>query len=118
RRMVKTARDNGRLLMIGHVLPFFPEYNFAYKTITGGKYGKLLGGTFKRIIDDPKWLKDFWDADRVGGPMLDLHVHDAHFIRLVFGQPTAVTSTGSMRGELVERFTSQFQFKDPNLSAV
>lgn len=117
-RMVEAAAANNRLLMIGHVLPFFPEYRFAYDAITGGEYGKLLGGTFKRIIDDPKWLKDFWNADKVGGPMLDLHVHDAHFIRLVFGMPTAVTTTGSMRDELAELFTSQFQFEDENLSAV
>ena len=28
------------MLMIGHVLPFFPEYRFAYEAITGGKYGR------------------------------------------------------------------------------
>ena len=41
---------------------------------------------------------------RRGGPMLDLHIHDAHFIRLVCGMPKAVQSVGRMRGEVVERF--------------
>jgi predicted dehydrogenase len=112
-RMVDTARQNGRMLMIGHVLPFFAEYNFAYKAITGGQYGKLLGGHFKRVISDPTWLPSFYDPRTTGGPMLDLHVHDAHFIRLVCGMPKSVHSVGNMRGEVVERFTTQFRFDDP-----
>ena len=101
--------------MIGHVLPFFPEYQFAYQTITSGKYGRLLGGHFKRIISDPLWLPDFYDPKKVGGPMLDLHVHDAHFIRLVCGMPKAVHSVGTMRGEVVERFSTQFLYDPPRM---
>ena len=115
KRMVKAADRAGKQLMIGHVLPFFPEFAFAYKAIAGGKYGKLLGGHFKRMISDPLWLPDFYNPKTTGGPMLDLHVHDAHFIRLVCGMPTSVQSVGSMRGEVVERFSSQFRFEDPEL---
>ncbi len=115
RRMVKAAGQAGKLLLIGHVLPFLPEYRFAYNAITGGKYGKLLGGHFKRIISDPLWLPDFYNPKTTGGPMLDLHVHDAHFIRVVCGMPTSLQSAGSMRGEVVERFSTQFRFDDPEL---
>jgi len=115
-RMLRAAAKSRRLLMIGHVLPFFPEYQFAYKTISHGRYGRLLGGHFKRVISDPSWLVDYWKADRVGGPMLDLHVHDAHFIRLVCGMPRAVTAIGRMRGNLVEFFSSQLQFDNPRLA--
>ena len=114
-RMVKAADATGKLLMIGQVLPFFPEYAFAHHAIKSGKYGKLLGGYFKRVISDPLWLKNFYDPDKVGGPMLDLHVHDAHFIRLVCGMPRAVFTTGRMRGDVAEYFTSQFLFGDPSL---
>jgi predicted dehydrogenase len=115
KRMVETARKAGRQLMIGQVLPFFPEYRFAYEAITSGKYGRLLGGHFRRIISDPLWIPDFYNPHTVGGPMIDLHVHDAHFIRLVCGMPTWVQSVGSMRGEVVERFSTQFRFADPAL---
>lgn len=114
-RMVAAAEAADKMLMIGHVLPFLPEYRFAFETITSGKYGKLLGGYFKRVISDPLWLPNFYDPDRVGGPMLDLHVHDAHFIRLLFGMPTQVNSQGRMRGDVVEYFNSQYQFEDPAL---
>jgi predicted dehydrogenase len=95
------------------VLPFFPEYAFALVTVRKGKYGKLLGGHFKRVISDPQWLPDYYKPDKIGGPLLDLHIHDAHFIRLLFGMPTAVFSRGRMRGEVVEFLESQFMCSDP-----
>jgi predicted dehydrogenase len=113
--MVEAAGKAGRTLMIGHVLPFVPEYRFAYDAIAGGTYGRIKGGHFKRIISDPLWLPRFYDPAVIGGPMLDLHVHDAHFIRLSCGMPRAVQCAGSMRGEVVERFHAQFRFDDPEL---
>jgi predicted dehydrogenase len=115
RRMVEAAERCGKLLLIGHVLPFFPEFNFACKIIQSGKYGKIRGGHFTRMISDPAWLPDYFNPDKVGGPMLDLHIHDAHFIRLVCGMPQQVQSVGTMRGEVVERFSTQFLFDDPGL---
>ena len=115
-KMVLAAKGARKMLMIGQVLPFFPEYDFAYKAIAGGKYGRVLGGHFKRIISDPLWMHGYYDPSSHGGPMIDLHVHDAHFIRLVFGMPRAVQSVGSMRGKVAERFTTQFLFGDPRLA--
>lgn len=115
RRMMKASHKSGKLLMIGHMLPLFPEYNFVYEAATGGKFGKLLGGHFKRVISDPAWMTDFWRPDRSGGPMIDLHIHDAHYIRLLFGMPSAVQSVGRMRGEVAELFTSEFLYDDLEL---
>ncbi len=116
RRMVRAAEKAGKQIMIGHVLPFFPEYAFAHQAATSGKYGKLLGGNFKRITADPAWLKAYYDPEIIGGPLLDLHIHDAHFIRLLFGMPRGVFSTGRFRGEVVEFFNSTFLFDDPSLT--
>jgi len=112
RRMVATANESDKLLLIGHVLPFNPEYHEAYKIVKSGKYGRLLGGNFKRVISDPAWLPDFYDPSKVGGPMLDLHVHDAHYIRLLFGMPLSVTSSGRLRGEVAEYWNTLFRFPD------
>ena len=115
-QMSAAAEKSGKLLMIGHTLPFFPEYAWAYKAVTSGKYGALLGGSFKRVIADPQWLPDYYDPLRVGGPMLDLHVHDAHYLRLLFGMPIQVSSQGRMRGEVVESWNTQFRFENPDLT--
>jgi predicted dehydrogenase len=109
-RMVAAAGKAGRMLMIAHVLPFFPEFAFARQAVTGGKHGRLLGAHFKRIISDPTWIPDFYDPRKVGGPVIDLHIHDAHFIRLLCGMPQAVSSRGWMKGEVVEFVNTQFDF--------
>ena len=114
-RMVQTARRTGKTLCIGHVLPFFSEYQFARTAALSGKYGKLIGGHFNRVISDPVWLTNFYSMETSGGPMLDLHIHDAHFIRTMFGMPKMVQSTGRLRGDIPEFFNTQFLFDDPNL---
>jgi len=115
RRMVRAARRARKQLLIAHVLPFFPEYAFALKAIQSGRYGQVLRAHFKRIIAEPRWIKDFFDADVVGGPVVDLHIHDAHFIRLAIGMPRRVYSRGRMRGNVVEFLHSQFLFDRDNL---
>src|SRR4051794_31197801 len=114
-QIMRAADKAGKQVLVGHSLPFLPEYAYARKLVDSGKYGKVLGAHFKRVISDPLWLKDFWDPAKVGGPLVDLHVHDAHFIRLLFGMPTAVASQGRMRREMVEYCVSQFEFANPSL---
>src|SRR5262245_6958207 len=53
--MLDAAAKAKRLLMVAHVLPFFPEFAYAAQVIRGGEFGKLLGGHFKRIISKPDW---------------------------------------------------------------
>ena len=114
-RMIEAARKADRQLFVAHVLPFFPEYAHARQLISEGRYGGLRGGSFKRIIADPPWLKEFYNPAHTGGPLLDLHVHDAHLIRLLFGMPASVACRGRMRGEVVEYVHAAFGFSDPSL---
>jgi predicted dehydrogenase len=105
-------------LLIGHVLPFFPEYQFALQAIRDGRYGGLLGGVFKRIISDPTWLKEFYDPVKTGGPLVDLHIHDAHFIRVAAGMPQQLFSTGRMRGAVAEFVQTHFLYDGgPSITA-
>ena len=52
----------------------------------------------------------------VGGPLVDLHIHDAHFIRLACGMPTALFSSGRLRGDVVEFASTQFLYPKENLA--
>ena len=70
-RMLKAAGTHRRMLLVGHVLPFFPEFNYVVQVVRSRRYGKLLGGHFKRVISDPKWLKNYYDPHQVGGPAVD-----------------------------------------------
>ena len=115
-KMIKAAKAADRQLLIAQVLPFFPEYAFVRQAVTSGKYGKLLGGHFKRVIADPLWMKDFYDPNGGGGPVVDLHIHDAHFIRLICGMPKTVYATGSVRDGVVRFVNVQFTFDDPSVA--
>lgn len=109
------CRENDVRLFVGHVLPFFTEFHFATQLIRTGQHGKLLGGNFKRVISDPFWLKNFYDREKIGGPLFDLHVHDAHLIRWLFGMPKSVYSAGRMRDSVPEYCNSIFAFDDPDV---
>lgn len=115
-KMVAAASTAGRRLLIAQVLPFFPEYAFASQVIRAKKYGRLLGAHFKRVISNPLWIKDFFDPTGAGGPVIDLHIHDAHFLRLLCGMPRAVFSTGRRHGDAVKFVNTQFLFDDQELS--
>ena len=93
-RMLAAAADAGKLLMVAHVLPFFPEFAWAADAVRSGRFGRLLGGHLTRVISAPDWSPEMADASKTGGPAVDLHVHDTHFIGLVCGKPRAVTSVG------------------------
>ena len=92
--MLQAASKARKLLMVAHVLPFTPEFAFAAEAVRAGTYGHLLGGHFKRIIAQPDWSADIGDASKTGGPAVDLHIHDTHFIRLIAGAPHKVFSSG------------------------
>lgn len=113
--MVRAAEVAERQLLIGHVLPMFPEYAEVRRLVSSGKHGRLRGGRFQRVISDPLWLQGYYDPHVCGGPLLDLHIHDAHFIRFLFGMPAYVVSQGRMRGEVVEYCNTIFEFADPQL---
>ena len=97
--------------MVGHVLPFFPEFDYAANLAHSGEVGKLLGGHLLRVIARPDWSAEVADAARTGGPAVDLHVHDAHFVGLLAGVPTTVESVGVVgQGGAVDYLSTIYRF--------
>jgi predicted dehydrogenase len=112
--MIAAANTAGRLLMVGQVLRFFPEFAFIKDAMQTGDYGRLLGAHFKRIISRPDWSGDNWFSDPVktGGPVIDLHIHDADFVQFLFGMPSAVFATGvAARNGQVDYLVTQYLFE-------
>ena len=111
--MVQVGQESGRYFMVAQVLPFFAEFAYAKKAVESGEYGRLLGGHFKRVISKPTWSADFADLEKSGGPGIDLHIHDTHFIQLLCGVPDAVFSQGKLAdGNFVQYLTTQYIYKD------
>lgn len=109
-RMLAAARASGRQLMVGHVLPFFADFAFALEAIQSGKYGKLLAAHFRRHISPPDWSAAMADNARTGGPIVDLHIHDTHFIGLACGVPKQVQARGLIREGTIEYVTTQYLY--------
>jgi predicted dehydrogenase len=115
-RMVHAARHANRLLMVGQVLPFFPEFRWTADVIKSGMYGKLRAASFRRVIAPPAWSADMSDFRKLGGWGIDLHIHDNHYIGLVCGVPKKVFSRGVLREGLVNHVCTQYLFDDPGLT--
>lgn len=116
-RMVRAAEKSDRHLMVAHVLPFFPQYAWLARAISDGSYGELLGAHFKRIISRPDWSRGVSNLARSGGPGIDLHIHDVHFIQLLCGQPDRVVASGRLVQGYVEYASTTYRWDDrPDLT--
>jgi predicted dehydrogenase len=114
--MVAAARDGGKLLMVGQVLPFLPEFAFALEAVQSGRFGALRAAHFTRVISKPDWSSGIADPLRSGGPAIDLHIHDTHFVSLICGAPRAVRSRGVVENGAVVHLTTQYLYDEPNLA--
>ncbi len=79
-------------LAVAHILPLMPEFRILVEAAGDQRFGRPIAGRFKRTIGPPDWIPNFYDPTSVGGPLVDLHVHDAHMIRLLFGMPISAHS--------------------------
>ncbi len=103
-------------LMVAHILPLMPEFKLLVDAAADGRWGKPVAGRFKRTIGPPDWIPDFYDPARVGGPLVDLHVHDAHLIRLLFGMPTAAHTVRREKEGVPMFYETVFEFDRPGLA--
>jgi len=114
--IMRTAGQTQRMVMVAHVLPYMGAFAFATELVANKTYGKPIGGYFKRIISDPTWIADFYAKDKVGGPLVDLHVHDLHWIQLLFGQPDGVHAVGRMQGDVAKFAHVVYDFGNAELA--
>lgn len=115
-RIIRTSEQTQRMLMVAHVLPYMGAFAFATELVANKTYGKPIGGYFKRIISDPTWIPDFYAKDKVGGPLVDLHVHDLHWIQLLFGKPNGVHAVGRMQGDVAKFAHVVYDFGNAGLA--
>lgn len=93
-RMVEAARSTSRILMVAHVLRFFPQYQALAELIRSGQYGTVRGGTFRRRCAAPAWSGWLGDPAKSGGGAFDLLIHDADICLHLFGKPDFVSAVG------------------------
>jgi predicted dehydrogenase len=68
----------------------------------------VRSAVFQRLASPPSWARGFYaDRARSGGALVDLHIHDADFVRHLFGNPIQVDSSGDS-----EHVTTLYRFAD------
>ncbi len=96
-RLADAASRSDRLCMPAMCMRFWPGWDWLREHIRRGTFGPVKSAVFSRLGTRPGWNPSFYsDPQRSGGALFDLHIHDADFVRWCFGEPTSVSSTGSL----------------------
>ena len=93
-RMLRAAQTHGRILMVAHILRFWPQYARIKQLIDAGEIGSIHSVTASRLSKYPPWSDWFRDPARSGGCLLDLQIHDVDFIHWILGHPQTVYTVG------------------------
>lgn len=93
--MIDASEKNGKKLMIGQCLRFWPEYEYLKDCVDDKRYGEVTCGYFFRGGSTPVWSYENWlqNKERSGGCLLDQHIHDVDTIHWLFGKPEKVTTS-------------------------
>ncbi len=91
-RMLATAEERKRVLMIGHVLRFWPEYEVLADFVRA-RPGAVVSARFVRSCGLPDWSSWLPVEARSGGAVVDLLVHDIDQALRLFGMPERVAAT-------------------------
>ncbi len=118
--MLAAAEESGKKLMIGQVLHFFPEYEYLKEAVADGRFGAVHSAFFHRLSTPPVWGFENWfmDAEKSGGCIQDLHIHDIDLARYLFGEPERLSCTSHKGYSDYESAFSTLWYKDFAVSAI
>lgn len=92
RAMIDACNAASVMLLVAHVVRFFPQYALAKQTVERGDIGKVGVVRLTRCSFQPRRDANNWflDAAKSGGMMLDLMIHDFDYARWVAGEVESV----------------------------
>jgi predicted dehydrogenase len=93
--MIIEAKRAGRILMTAQVLRFIPVYRALADALASRRFGKVHSALFRRRCAAPAWSKWLGDAEKSGGGVFDLLIHDVDMCLKLFGKPDSVSASGS-----------------------
>lgn len=95
-QMVDTAKETGKLLMVGFVRRFEDNVKYLKKSIESGRLGRVYyvkAGYIRKWGNPGGWFSDKKRSG--GGPVIDLGVHVIDLVRYINGKPKAVSVMAS-----------------------
>ena len=117
--MIKVAKENNVLLMIGQCVRYFKAYSALKEMIDSKRFGKVIKADFSRVSGTPIWGWENWymDEEKSGGAALDLHIHDVDFINYAFGMPDSVSSVATHYKTKFDSIESVYYYGDTIVTA-
>lgn len=110
-RILEAARTAPGLAMPAMCIRFWPAYEWLKQAVDNKTYGNVLAAQFRRVSSHPGPM--YLDGDKTGGAALDLHIHDADFVRYLFGNPLSVSCVGYKKlTNQFDHLMCEYQFPD------
>jgi predicted dehydrogenase len=92
--LVALAEGTDKVVMIAHVLRFWPEYVELARIVHSGELGRPRSAVATRRQPFPAWSDLFSRSDLTGGAVVDMMIHDYDALNWIFGPPRAVFGRG------------------------
>jgi len=112
--IIQAVKEAKVKLMVAQVIRFWPEYVELKRIHQSGELGRLISITLTRLSPTPTWAWDNWlaDAERSGGALLDLHIHDTDYLLYLLGKPVSLASRVSPGRLKYAHIFTTFTFPD------
>lgn len=94
RAMIVEAKKQQRVLMVAHVVRFFPMYQVLEEALASGRLGAVRSAIFRRRTAAPAWAAWLTDPKQSGGGVFDLLIHDMDLCLHLLGKPEMISATG------------------------
>ncbi len=94
--MLASAKQHGRVLMVGQVLRLFPLFHQCKRWVEEGLVGELVGVNIRRFENAARLFSIGWRADpkQSGGALLEINVHEWDYLRWLGGDYRIVSAQG------------------------
>ena len=92
--LVDAAERTDKIVMVAHVLRFWPEYVELQRLVASGELGRPLSAVATRRQPFPAWSELFARSDLTGGAVVDMMIHDYDALNWLFGTPQSVVCRG------------------------
>ncbi|MBP3633504.1 MAG: Gfo/Idh/MocA family oxidoreductase [Oscillospiraceae bacterium] len=111
--LLKTEKETGVKVQIGQVIRQFSAYIWLKGVVDSKEFGELRSASFRRLSNLPTWAWENWlhTPDQSGTVTVDMHVHDADFVRYILGEPKAMQSMANRDADgVIQQIYTQYDY--------
>lgn len=98
--IVTAAEQSGRVLIVGLVLRFWPEYVELHRRVEAGDLGRPLAVSTQRLSPPADWNDWMANESLSGGVAVDLLIHDLDQMNALLGRPVRVLAASPTPGHV------------------